>query len=171
MTRFAAPILLPRESPSPSNVLKFKPVKLIGCVSVCEFPKTIRRFGGTESARGLRKSLSSAAADIARRPARIPTEKTRRDRITFSSLGDREQLGVNADFGIDRLARFDLRGSRARSQRVDVFDHLVAAIALTLGLKLFAREDRVPEQDRGSDRDDHVGSGAARVIARDAARH
>src|SRR5512141_975999 len=156
MTRFPEPILLPGESPSPSNVLVFAPVKLIVCVIVCEFPNTIRRFGGTESARGLRKSLSSAAAGIAMSPTRRPTEKSRRDRVMVSSLGDREQLGVNADLGIDRLARLDLGGPRARRQRVDVFDHLAAPVALAFRLQLLARRNRVAEQDGRSDRDDHV---------------
>ena len=42
ITRFAAPILLPGESPSPSHAAA---VPWNGCWVVCELPKTIRRVG------------------------------------------------------------------------------------------------------------------------------
>src|SRR5512140_954971 len=65
MTRLAAPILLLGESASPSHA---ELVPASGCSVVCELPKMIIRFGGTEDF-DFRRSLSSAAIGPAARSA------------------------------------------------------------------------------------------------------
>src|SRR6476659_116920 len=171
MTRLAEPSLLAGESASPSQVLVAVPVKLIVCVIVCEFPKTISRFGGTLSASGRRKSLASAAAGSDVTATRANARRKRRYRVIFSSLGNAQQLRINANIGIDRFARLDCGGVRSRRQGVDVFDDLAGAVSLALGLNLVAGKDRIAEKDGLSDRHCHVRSPRSGIVGGDAHRH
>src|SRR6185295_15934871 len=112
ITRFAAPSLLPGESASPSNVLKFAPVNDSVCVIVCELPKTMNRFGFAPPPPPFRRSLSSPKAGIAANE--IARAKARRRRwwvpgIVCPLLWNGEELGIDADVGVYRLARLDGR--------------------------------------------------------------